>query len=118
MSVHVRRGDYVKMGFSLGIDVYRECVDKAFENLKGEYTLYVFSDDINWCKDNEHELTFDRFKKIVYVEGNTNGNNYIDLQLMSKCRVMIISNSAFCLLAAMLNTNMTHYINTTSRKIR
>jgi hypothetical protein len=118
LSVHVRRGDYVTLGYSTECDVYRACVDKALDNLHDDYTLYVFSDDIKWCKYNEQSLGFDRFKKIVYVEGNTNGNNYIDLQLMSNCKAMIISNSSFCFFAALLNTHISYYINTTPRKIR
>ena len=42
----------------------------------------------------------------VYVEGNTKGSNFRDLQLMSMCRGLLMSNSAFCYLAALLNEGM------------
>ena len=44
------------------------------------------------------ELGLDQFWTVTYVEGNTNGKNYVDMQLMSMCKGMVMSNSAFCYL--------------------
>ena len=52
------------------------------------------------------ELGLDQFWTVTYVEGNTNGKNYVDMQLMSMCKGMVMSNSAFCYLAALLNRDL------------
>ena len=51
-------------------------------------------------------LPLDSTPDIIYVEGNTGNSNYRDMQLMSMCRRMIMSNSAFCYLAALLGNSM------------
>lgn len=83
-SIHVRRGDYLRLLNHhpvQSIDYYNEAV-----SLFDSDTLFViFSDDINWCKDN--------FKyNAVFIEGNTPDK---DLYLMSLCQDHIISNSTF-----------------------
>jgi hypothetical protein len=115
IAVHVRRGDYVSLGKEVSIGVYRSCVEECLDNSLGHCTLYVFSDDIGWCRKHQEELGFDKFAKTVYVEGNDNGKNYIDLQLMSNCKGMIISNSSFSYLSAILNTSKIFYLNTSDR---
>ena len=57
------------------------------------------------------------FETVVFVEGNVQGKNYLDMQLMSKCKGMIMSNSAFCYLAALLNVDMQVCLNTTAREV-
>jgi hypothetical protein len=115
ISVHVRRGDYVSIGRAVDVGIYRSCVEECLDNSLGHCTLYVFSDDIGWCREHQGELGFDKFAKTVYVEGNVNGKNYIDLQLMSNCKGMILSNSSFSYLSAILNTNKIFYLNPTDR---
>ena len=53
--------------------------------------------------------------EITYVEGNVQGKNYLDLQLMTKCQAMILSNSAFSYLAALLNPNRAYTLNLSDR---
>ncbi len=62
-------------------------------------------------------MGFDLFAQVVYVEGNGNGLNYRDMQLMSMCKGMILSNSAFCYLAALLNRNRKMVINPMERMV-
>ena len=59
--------------------------------------------NLNYCETNASDFGFDLPQKVVYVEGNAGPNAYRDMQLMSMCRNMIISNSAFSYLAALLN---------------
>lgn len=117
LAVHIRRGDYVSLGWSYPAKTCMQIV-KDFISLYGDdWELFVFSDDINWCKTNESGLGFTAFRSICYVEGNTDGNNYIDLQLMSCCKGMILSNSAFSYLAALLNRHKDCIFNPTSRPL-
>lgn len=95
----------------------RDCVKAFVDNFPGKWELFVFSDDIAWCKEHAEELGFGQFSSIVFVEGNMHGRNYLDLQLMSSCKGMILSNSAFCYLAALLNTEKKCYVNPTVREL-
>lgn len=118
VSIHIRRGDYVMIGQALDVETYRKFVNMFMDKMNMiDWHLFVFSDDIGWCRQNAEKMNFQRFANITYIEGNERGNNYRDLQLMSKCKAMIISNSAFCFLAALLNTEKKCLLNLTSRDI-
>ena len=117
VSIHIRRGDFIAAGFAYAVEEYRNAVDEFIKCFSSDWTIYVFSDDIAWCRENCKGLGLDLFNEKVYVEGNINGKNYIDMFLMSKCKGMILSNSAFCYLAALLNTDKECAVNTTDREL-
>ena len=117
VSIHIRRGDYVTLGWAFGPEHYKKMIRKFIDEMSENWKLFVFSDDIEWCKVNEEQLGFDQFEKVVYIEGNTGGKNYLDLQLMSNCKAMILSNSAFCYLAALLNQEKKYVLNPTGREV-
>jgi hypothetical protein len=93
-SIHVRRGDYIKLPDyhpTQSLEYYLESI----EMLKNESELFaVFSDDINWCKENI------KLNNCIYIEGE---KDYIELYLMSICNNHIISNSSFSWWGAWLN---------------
>jgi hypothetical protein len=94
-SIHVRRGNYLDLQSfhpTQTLDYYKSAI-----SLFGDIEYYIFSDDINWCKDN---FTF--LKKVVFVENNT---DYEDLYLMSFCENNIIANSTFSWWGSWLNVN-------------
>lgn len=112
VSVHIRRGDYVTLGWAIEPDRYRASIDLFLSEISfRSWHLFVFSDDIAWCREHADELGLSLFQEITYIEGNKDGENYRDLQLMSMCKAMIISNSAFCSLALLLNTGKEYIIN-------
>lgn len=117
VSVHVRRGDYVTLKWDLEPEVYRSGLEEFVRQAPGEWRLFVFSDDIDWCRAHVPQMGFDFFPEVVYVEGNMDGENYRDLQLMSTCEAMIISNSAFSYLAALLNPGRKYTLNLSDRKL-
>jgi Glycosyl transferase family 11 len=90
--IHVRRGDYVgnKKHEVVSSDYYK----KAMEIIKTKMsidTVYVFSDDIDWCKKN---LSFDH--DTVFVDDQYAGDNgEYHIFLMSQCKGFIIPNSTF-----------------------
>lgn len=106
VAVHIRRGDFVKCGRAVSPDKYLKAIE-LMESKNTDCTYFVFSDDITWCKEHESELGIESVSgDIIYVEENCgNNNNYIDMQLMSKCKKMIISNSPFGSWAYYLNRN-------------
>ena len=103
VSIHVRRGDYVALKSAndfhgiCGIDYYKTAINLIAKKNK-DINLYVFSDDINWCKQN-----FDFNFPIHFVEHNF--ESYWDMFLMSNCKHNIIANSSFSWWAAWLNHN-------------
>ena len=91
IGIHVRRGDYLNLQ-----DVHPVCsmeyYEKALKELP-DLPVYIFSDDIDWCKDN---FKGDRFK--------FSDQNFIeDFELMTKCSYHIIANSSFSWWAAWLS---------------
>ena len=84
--VHVRRGDYVGSDYDIcNENYYYKAMDMAKHMLKNS-KFYVFSDDIDWCK--ERMKNYD----VEFISGN---RDYEDLYLMSLCKHFILSNSSF-----------------------
>lgn len=116
--LHVRRGDFVTVGWAQDPLHYRSHIATFMEENPGVWDLFVFSDDIPWCREHQDEIGMGMFGSVTFVEGNTRGRNYVDMQLMSCCKGMILSNSAFCYLAALLNGNgKKHIVNPTWREL-
>ena len=84
VAVHVRRGDYLNLQNIYNITPlwYYQEVAKKYDGRK----FYVFSDDIQWCKDHL-ELPGD----VTFAEGD----ELEDLALISSCESHILANSTF-----------------------
>lgn len=94
--IQVRRGDYHKFPDHhplLKADYYKTAVDiiKPSE-------ILVFSDDIQWCKEN-----FNFECPVHYIKDE----DYVEFHLLSLCHNIVISNSSFGWWAAYLNNHMT-----------
>lgn len=109
VAIHIRRGDYVKIGWASNVEYYQEKVREILAR-HPDAAFYVFSDDIPWCKKNSDVLGLKLSSRVVFIEGNTHGRNYIDLQLMSMCQIMIINRSAFGYLAMLLNDKLDYFL--------
>lgn len=105
VAVHIRRGDYVKIGWASDSAYYLQKIKEILARYP-DAAFYVFSDDIPWCRQNSDSLGLRLPQSVTYIEGNTHGKNYIDLQLMSMCQIMIINRSAFGYLAMLLNDRL------------
>ena len=95
VSVHIRRGDYLKFADYHAI-VGNEYYSKAMEQFPSDSTYVFFSDDIEWCKK-----TF-KSEKNVFIEKQ---DDVLDLYLMSNIANNIIANSSFSWWGAWLNDN-------------
>ena len=109
-SVHVRRGDFVQAGLSLAESEYRTVIQAVVEE-RPNVTIVLFSDDLDWCRAHKEALGLTLTDKVLYIEGNRGKESYRDLQLMSNCRGMLVANSSFNCLAAMLNRRREYLIN-------
>ena len=89
VSLHVRRGDYLNLKNIgvLDVDYYMKAVE-YIRTIVENPTFYIFSDDLEWCKNN---LGF--LDDCIYVDRTQ--TEIDDLQLMSYCRHNIIANSSF-----------------------
>lgn len=105
LSVHVRRGDYLKIANTSGIctmDYYKQAMDAMLARVQPELVV-VFSDDARWCRENFGELLGGL--PAEYVDWNGGNDSYRDMQLMSLCSHNIIANSSFSWWGAWLNQN-------------
>lgn len=95
ISLHVRRGDFItiKGHHILPLEYYVEALKQMPEG-----NIYVFSDDIPWCKVNFYDFK----KRITYVHLR----EYLDFELMRLCKHNIIANSTFSWWAAYLNNHL------------
>ena len=105
VSVHFRRGDYLKQRVASSIgnikeQYYHDAIKLISDKIQKELTLFVFSDDINWVKNNVH---FGH--KTVYININSAKQGYFDIELMKNCKHNIIANSSFSWWGAWLNEN-------------
>lgn len=102
VSVHVRRGDFLSPQYATNhaniatLDYYKkafDCVNSKFQYVK----YFVFSDDIEWCKDNLGLID------AIYIDWNKGSESYIDMYLMTFSKANIIANSTFSYWGAYLN---------------
>lgn len=111
VAVHVRRGDYVQIGCQLEGQYYENAIDllqKMFSESKT--VLYVFSDDVEYCKKyfgdlQAKDIIQSKEVEIKYPEYESDNTTLDDLILMSNCKHMIMANSSYSWWAAWLNKN-------------
>lgn len=101
ISLHVRRGDYVRIGNTktFGIEYY----DAAVKMMRKKFNsgkLVAFSDDPEWTKKNLP------YKDMVVIDWNTGKDSWQDMYLMSQCTHNIIANSSFSWWGAWLNEHL------------
>jgi hypothetical protein len=102
VSVHIRRGDYLsdKAAYNThgvcSLDYYFAAI-KFFEERYAEVDFYIFSDDIQWVKENL------RVKCAQYVSSEEKRFAGEDIYLMSQCDHNIVANSSFSWWGAWLN---------------
>jgi hypothetical protein len=103
VSIHIRRGDYIsnpttnKHHGVCDLNYYEKAIDYLKNKIQSP-TFFVFSDDIEWVKENlkiEHAT----------LVSNPSLTECEELVLMSKCAHNIIANSTFSWWSAWLNVN-------------
>lgn len=109
VSIHVRRGDYVNLETKhpvVTLDYIKKAVAYFIEL---EYnTFAVYSDDVQWCKENINGSNINTSARFIYPKNKFTDDvkkSLYDLWSMSQCGHNIISNSTFSYWAAMINKN-------------
>lgn len=88
----VRRGDYLGIPNTQGIctlGYYRRALAAIAETVP-DYRVFVFSDDIPWCREN-----FRWIKNVDYISNETPDRPEEHLRILSKCNHFILANSSY-----------------------
>lgn len=105
IAIHIRRTDYltVHMHKSIALDYYYNALDKMTRGDVAPMDIYIFSDDIGWCKNHFN------YKNIVpiFVELESDVD---ELSMMREFKRIIIANSTFSWWGAYLNNSGKHVI--------
>ena len=99
VALHVRRGDYRKLGLDLNLSYYRSAIQYMNKHIENPVYI-IFSDDIKWVKE---KLAIDA--QVYFVSDFGSFADYEELLLMSYCKHNIIANSTFSWWGAWLNRN-------------
>lgn len=99
VSVHIRRGDYVRLNWALNPAYYVKAID-YIKKIYEDPVFLFFSDDLDWAKKNIPVQG-----KCIYVNEGGGLEDYEELFMMSRCKSNIIANSTFSWWAAWMNQN-------------
>ncbi len=100
--IHVRRDDYIKLGYSITIDYYRKAVEYIKSKVENP-TFFVFcAEDVDYIK-NEFDIGCEF--KLIGEKNKTRETFYENMRLMKACKHAIIANSSYSWWAAWLNEN-------------
>ena len=101
VAIHIRRGDYIKIGCCIDKHYYQEAIN-IIENRCKDIIYYVFSDDIEFAETMFRTYSTCNF---VYLDYKSDNKTLDDFFLMSLCKHQIIANSSFSWWAAWINKN-------------
>lgn len=110
VGIHVRRGSYTIGNNFLANQYYHQAIREVLKKYKNNSRLrfFIFSDDIEYCREHAHEYGFDLpGKRVVYGREQKKRplqENHCDLQLMALCNGLILSNSVYSYMAWLFNT--------------
>ena len=92
VALHVRRGDYLHHPDHLVLTLrYYQKALAYMQAIKTDPEIFVFSDDIEWCKE--------QFEDVHFVELP---EDFLQFELIRACKHFIIANSTFSWWAAFL----------------
>ena len=101
--LHVRRGDYlIESTASMYVNLQKEYYDAALKYIEDRVPgrkVFVFSDDIEWCKKEFSDL-----QEVIFVDKSISTNQHTDLEMMKSCKYFVIANSTFSWWGAWLST--------------
>lgn len=117
VAIHIRRGDFLNLNAHASPEECRSAVLAVKEKLTAPH-FFLFSDDLDWCRQNLEGMGLQP-EEVTFVEGNRGSDSYLDMQLMSYCKnVILVVQSSFSYLATMLNRNEVMFVyNTMSRQV-
>lgn len=114
ITIHVRRGDYVryasssdwqhKVFYTLDLEVVlSKLQDYLNVNRISKYSIYVATDDLNFCKRFFSENNINILTSEDFIDDEQHDSLLIDLAAMTAANMLIASNSSMSMLGAMIN---------------
>lgn len=103
--LHIRRGNYAnipevtKAHGLIALEYYYKAIDYISQRVT-EPVFYIFSDDIDWAKEN---LKISNAH--IFIDNNDDKTDFEDIRMLSRCKHNIIANSTFSWWGAWLNSN-------------
>ena len=98
VGVHIRRGDFVRLGWDKGTEYYNQGMNLLRGQLQGLH-FYIVTDDVDWAKKQ-----YEGMQDVTIIDMHTPNKDIDEFFLLSSCRHQIISESTFGWWAAYLNT--------------
>ncbi|MBQ9395804.1 MAG: alpha-1,2-fucosyltransferase [Proteobacteria bacterium] len=95
VGIHIRRGDFIKLGWDSGLNFYCRGISKMRE-LLGKCGFYVFTDDKPWARENLSSIDDLQIVDLSVLD---------EFFLLKNCKHQIVSESTFGWWAAYLNPN-------------
>jgi hypothetical protein len=97
--IHIRGGDYRELSWMLKREYYLNAIDEANKYLIGKARYLVITDDLDRLDDLNLPI------KYTLVDQYYGDLAYINMQLMTRAKNLIIANSSFSWWGAYLNNN-------------
>lgn len=101
VAVHIRRGDYVKLGICLDASYYQKAFEYIEQKIKN-VCYFIFSDDLDYAK---RIFSSDKQRVFEYVKYASDNSTLDDFFIMKECKHIIMANSSFSWWAAWVNEN-------------
>lgn len=107
VSLHIRRGDYMNYNNFyriIPIDYYKKAIKLITKRIENP-EFFIFSNDIQWVKDNFKFIENPNFMDLSSSENYNGLADIEEFEIMKHCQNNIIGNSSFSWWAAYLNAN-------------
>lgn len=98
VSIHIRKGDFVKLSRDISTRSYYDKALQWIEKNIPDPFYFIFSDNIKWVRENM------RINEPKYYISDMNFNDYEEFAIMKHCKHNIIANSTYSYWAAYLNS--------------
>lgn len=107
VSMHIRRGDFVDLAsfFRVLPISYFQSASELILNKHPDANFFIFSNDLEWAKENLKFLPNVEFVDLNYNNDYTGKADIEEFFLMKHCKQNIIANSSFSWWPAYLNNN-------------
>ncbi len=96
VAIHIRRSDHMYDQRELFRRHYfRKAIEYIRKNVSSQLGIFVFSEDINWCRTHTSELGISENDRVCFVDWHKDNESYRDMQLMTYCKHNILAKSTF-----------------------
>ncbi|WP_104746622.1 alpha-1,2-fucosyltransferase [Helicobacter bilis] len=109
--IHIRRGDYCKIGWELGMDYYKRAIQYIMDRVE-EPKFFIFgATDMSFTEQFQKNLGLNESNSVNLSEKTiTQDNQHEDMFLMCYCKHAILANSSYSFWSAYLNNDANNIV--------